>query len=219
VILWAVGTVAAGLTAFHMFRMLFRAFWGPEPEGGYAKAPHPSGWAMSVPVAVLAVLSVVGGWIQVPGGWHAVTDWLDPVLAGAPELEATTAGEVATVIASAVAALIGIGVAWWLYVADPRRRERLAGVGVPARAMLDEAYRFDAVYDAAVVDTTRELGDVLRDRVEPAGVQGLVTAAVRTSRAAAAGLRAAQTGLVRTYAFAILAGVVALGAVVAAVIS
>src|SRR5262245_6471275 len=89
---WTIGTIAAGITAFYMFRALFRAFWGSEPAAGWPARPHPSGWSMNLPVALLAVGATVIGWIQVPGGWTLVSDWLEPVLASPlkPPLEATT---------------------------------------------------------------------------------------------------------------------------------
>jgi NADH-quinone oxidoreductase subunit L len=215
VVLWMVGTLAAGLTAFYMFRLLFRTFAGPEPEGGYEHAPHPSGLAMAAPVAILAVLAAVGGWIQIPGGgWHAIRGWLEPVLADvADPLEASTGGEVLTGIVSSVLALIGIGLAWWLYAADPARRLRMANRLRGPRAVLGDAYRFDDLIEQSVVQPSRDLGDSLTRGVEPKGVQGIVTATVGTMRDTASALRAAQTGLVRTYAFALVAGATLVGVV------
>ena len=115
-----VGLVAAGITTFYMFRLYFRTFWGPEPERGYdVETPRPSRWPMSVSVAVLAVLTAVGGFIQVPGGWHLVDDWLEPVVPVDPLLEPTVTGEVVVSVVSVVLALAAIALAWWLFVADP----------------------------------------------------------------------------------------------------
>ena len=211
--LWVVGIVAAALTAFYMWRLFFRTFSGPEREGGYAHI-HAPGPAMLVPVAMLGVLAVVGGWIQVPGGWTWLADWLEPVLADVREpLVATHSGEWITGIASTLVAAGGIALAWWLFAADPERRHRLAGRAPALRDTLNAAYRFDDVYEEAIVAPTRTLGETIRDHIEPRGPVGLVRVSVATMRTASGVLRAAQSGLVRTYAAAMIFGVAALGLV------
>jgi NADH-quinone oxidoreductase subunit L len=214
VVLSIVGLIAAGMTAFYMFRLFFRAFWGPEPEGGYAHAPHTPTWIMSAPVVVLAVLASVAGFLQVPSGWHLVDDWLEPDLLADPGIEATHTGELIVSVVSVVLALAAIGLAWWVYVADPGRRTRL--LPAPAtRALLHDQYRFDEAYEQAVVQPGRDLGDTLTTGVERGAVQGSVEAVVAGVANAARGLSALQTGLVRSYAFAMIAGVAVVGAILA----
>jgi NADH-quinone oxidoreductase subunit L len=214
VVLAVVGLVAAGITAFYMFRLYFRTFWGPPPEGGYdVETPHPSRWTMSWPVAALAVLATVGGLIQVPGGWHLLNDWLEPALLADPGLEPTTAGEVAVGAISVVLGLVAIALAWWLFVADPGRRTRLAGALPATRELLADQYRFDEVYEEAIVQPGRDLGDALARDVERPAVEGSLEGAARALAGAGRGLRAAQTGLVRSYAFAMVAGAAVLGVV------
>jgi NADH-quinone oxidoreductase subunit L len=217
VILAIVGLAGAGLTAFYMFRLFFRAFWGPEPEGGYAHAPHNPSWVMSAPVAILAVLAAVAGLLQVPGLWHPLDDWLEPALLADPGLEATVTAEVVVSVVSVALALAAIALAWWVFVADPGRRARLAPAPA-ARAVLHDQYRFDEVFEDAVVQPGRDLGDVLTDRVERYGVQGAVEGAVVSLVGSARGLSALQNGLIRAYAFAMIAGVAIVGAVLALVV-
>jgi NADH-quinone oxidoreductase subunit L len=214
VVLAIVGLVGAGLTAFYMFRLFFRAFWGPEPEGGYATAPHEARWTMSAPVAVLAVLAAVGGLLQVPGAWHPLTTWLEPVLLADPGLEATTGAEIIVSVVSVVLAAGAIALAWWVFVADPARRTRLLPAPA-ARTLLADQYRFDEVYEEAVVQPGRDLGDTLTRGVERHGVDGGVLGVARSLYAAARGLSLAQSGLVRSYAFAMIAGAAILGAIFA----
>ncbi len=216
VVLFVFGSIAAFLTAFYMFRLLFRVFVAPRPEGDYAHAPHGAGWAMSAPVAILAVLALMGGWLQVPFGWHLVTDWLDPVFADSliPPLEATHAQELATIIVSVVAAGAGILVAWLVFARDPARRVRAAAALPNGRAFLEDAYRFDELYEDLVVQPGRGAGERLRDTVEPVAIQGPMLGVAAGARAAARGLSRAQSGLVRTYAFAMTAGVVGVAVVV-----
>ncbi len=211
-VLSVVGIVGAGLTAFYMFRLFFRAFWGPEPEGGYEHAPHNPSWVMSAPVGVLAVLATVAGFLQVPGAsWQPFKDWLDPVLVSAPDLEATTAAEWIVSITSVGLALVAIGIAYWVFVADPERRLRLAPRATGARALLTDQYRFDEVYEEAVVQPGRDLGDALTNGFERYGAQGVMEGTVRSMLEAGRELRVVQTGLVRAYAFAMIAGAVAVG--------
>jgi NADH-quinone oxidoreductase subunit L len=218
-VLWVVGTITAGITAYYMFRLLFRVFFATEPEGGYPRRPHGSGWAMNVPVGILAVLSVIGGWVEVTGGWRGIANWLDPVLDDIPggQLEATTREEVLTSIVTTILALVGIGVAWAIFGRGNERRRALARRFAGPRHVLEEAYRFDEAYEDTVVQPVRDLSDVLITGFEPRGVQGIVVAAATTVRDAALGLRAAQTGLVRLYVFALAGGAVVVGIVLAIV--
>jgi NADH-quinone oxidoreductase subunit L len=214
VVLGIVGILGAGLTAFYMFRLYFRAFWGPQPEGGWDVAhPHPSGWAMGVPVVVLAIGATFIGWLQVPGGWQLVDDWLEPALTAAPDIEVTTTAEVIASVASVALSAVAIAIAWWVFVADPGRRARLAGVAPAARDLLADQYRFDEVYEQAVVEPGRDLGDVLTVDVERYGVEGSMQGVARSLVDAGRGLRAAQSGLVRAYAFAMIAGAAVLGVI------
>jgi len=214
VTLACVGILAAGITTFYMFRLYFRTFWGPAPEGGYdVDAPHPSRWTMSAPVIVLAVLTTVGGWIQVPSGWHLLSDWLEPVVPVDPALEPTVTGEVVVAVVSVALGLVAIALAWWLFVADPGRRARLAGALPRTRELLADQYRFDEVYEEAVVQPGRDLGDTLGRRVEDRAIEGSLVGVARALAGAGRDLRAAQTGLVRTYAFAMIAGVAIVGVI------
>ena len=216
VVLWVVGTLAAGLTAFYMFRLLFRVFYSVEPEGGYDHPPHASRWTMAVPVVILGILAIVAGWIQVPGGWQLVSDWLAPVLADVTDpLEATTQSEWITSVSTTVLALIGIGVAWAIFGKGNEKRRALARRFARPRGVLEEAYRFDAAYEEAVVQPGRDLGDTLLTGFEPRGVQGIVVAAATTVRDAAMGMRFVQNGMVRIYVFAVAAGAVVVGVIFA----
>jgi NADH-quinone oxidoreductase subunit L len=216
VVLGIVGILGAGLTAFYMFRLYFRAFWGPPPPGGWDVAhPHPPGRAMTVSVAVLAVGATFIGWLQVPGGWHLVDEWLEPALTAAPDIEVSAGVEWIASVASVGLCMAAIAAAAWVFVADPGRRQRLAGTAPATRELLLDQYRFDDVYEEALVEPGRELGDVLTRDVERYGVQGAMEGVARSLVDVGRGLRVVESGLVRAYAFAMIAGAAVLGIVFA----
>jgi NADH-quinone oxidoreductase subunit L len=82
-ILWLVGLVTVLLTAFYMFRLWYLTFFGASRAEPGHEHPHESPWVMLVPLILLAVLSVAGGWIGIPralGGNDQFAHFLDPVL-------------------------------------------------------------------------------------------------------------------------------------------
>jgi NADH-quinone oxidoreductase subunit L len=219
VVLGVVALITGGLTAFYMFRLFFRVFHGPGPEGGYdVEHPHPSGPVMAVPVVVLAIGSAVIGFLQVPGLWHPLEDWLEPAITAAPALDPSGTQIAVSMIAGTALGAAGIALAWWIFLADPGRRLRLAGALPRTRRLLAAEYRVDDVYAHAVVQGGRDLGDGLQSHVERPMAQGLPEGAGRLSLLAGRGLRAAQTGLVRSYAGAMIAGLAILAAAIALVL-
>ncbi len=86
-ILWFVGLVTVLLTAFYMFRLWYLTFFAASRAEGGHEHPHESPWVMLVPLILLGVLSVGGGWIGIPsalGGSGHFAHFLDPVLAAPP---------------------------------------------------------------------------------------------------------------------------------------
>src|SRR5207253_568080 len=81
--------------------------------------------------------ATLAGWLQVPGGWAGVSNWLRPV--AGPLVETTNTQEAIASIVSVVLGLIGVGIAWWLYVA----RRRPAPAAVPA---FERKFWFDELY-------------------------------------------------------------------------
>jgi NADH-quinone oxidoreductase subunit L len=160
-LLWSAALFTAGLTAFYMFRLVSLAFYGrfrgtPEQETHVHESPP----SMTVPLVVLAFLSVVGGWIGIPivHGGNRIGEFLAPVI---PPLagERTAAHhpsvslEIALMAASVIAAAVGLALAWFWYAkGDGRTPARLAE-RFPRlyQAVLDK-YRVDEFYDAVFVE-------------------------------------------------------------------
>jgi NADH-quinone oxidoreductase subunit L len=220
-VLFGISTVGAFLTSFYMFRLLLRVFYGSEPEGGYHGEFHMSGPAMTIPVAILTVLSIVGGWIQVPFGWKKVTDWLEPVVGGIPQkvnedgtltavghlaAEPSHKVEVIVLIVSLAVALLGILLAWYIFAGGSERRMRISARHPHIRSFLEDAWRFDEVYDETVVLAGRSAGDGLRDHVEPNVIVGAGRGTRHLFGDMARFMHQIQTGLVRTYAVALMGG-------------
>jgi NADH-quinone oxidoreductase subunit L len=110
--LWAVAAVAAGTTAFYMFRLIFMTFFGKSRMDKHVEEHvHESPFSMTFPLMVLAVLSICGGWIGIPaalGGANHFEHWLAPVFeAGEKAAEAATAATSATAHGVAAAAVHG----------------------------------------------------------------------------------------------------------------
>ena len=244
-VLWAVGTLTAGLTAFYMFRLLFLTFFGRERLTDHARHHlHESPPSMTVPLVVLAVLSIAGGWVGIPliEGMNRIKDWLAPSLGGGGHAvaAAAAAGHGATAAAghgaaagahhpdpavelglmgvSVAVALVGILVAWLFYVKDPllprALGERLKGLH---RTLLRKWY-VDEVYDAIVVRPLMALSNFLWRVWDVLVIDGIVNAIGSIVAGTGAVLRLFQSGYVGTYAFFLVLGVLVLlaGAVTAA---
>jgi NADH-quinone oxidoreductase subunit L len=92
--LWLLGLVAAGLTSFYMFRLIFLTFFGEQRFDEHKVHVHESPRNMTIPLMILAFLSIFGGWFAVPhlvGGTNYFDAFLRPVFADAPESPEYTA--------------------------------------------------------------------------------------------------------------------------------
>jgi NADH-quinone oxidoreductase subunit L len=222
VILWVVALVGTFLTGLYTFRMYFIVFpgepsafvrehYGSHAAGGeldasreHGEEPHHGEGprTMLVPVAILAVLSVIGGWIQFAPIWTPVTRWLHPVAATLGVAEPTSWQEGISSALAVVLGLAGVGVAYAVY-----RTGRLAVPRVPAlQRVLERKFYFDEAYDAVFYKPAVALAALLRrDFEEPVVLQAgpdLGETALDAGRGAAR----VQTGLLRTYVFFLGAG-------------
>jgi len=214
-VLWAVGIAGALLTGLYTFRMLFMVFGG-EPSGFVREHFHALrrdvvGISMGSTVAVLAVLAAIGGWIQFAGVWTPIAHWLDPV--AKPLVEASGTEEAVSSIAAVAAGGLGVAIAWLVY---SRRR-----VSVPhaprLQALLEHKFYFDEAYDLLFYRPAVLLARGSMRLIEAPIVLASVGEIAATFRRAGGETSRVQTGLVRTYALAIAAGVVVLTVVFVAV--
>jgi len=158
--LWIVGWITAGMTAFYMFRLLFMTFHGESHVDHEVEHHiHESPSSMTVPLMILAVLSIIGGWIGIGGRFE---NFLKPVTAraGAAEMaaEASTAPALVLMAASVLLALGGIWLAWVLYI---KRTELAATIRRNAGMLYDlvaHKYYVDEIYDAMFVNRSKDLG-------------------------------------------------------------
>jgi NADH-quinone oxidoreductase subunit L len=210
-VLWTAGLAGTFLTGLYTFRLLFLVFWG-EPsafvrEHFHSLKPDVVGIALAAPVAVLAVLSAIGGWIQWAPLWHPIETWLAPV--AEPTVTPANWQEWLTSALALLLGLFGIYVAYVCYAARVVAVPRLAF----AQRVFEHKFYFDELYDALfyspavwsakalhrwvegplISDSARELGEDTRD------LGGLFSHL--------------QTGLLRTYALAIASSVAVLAIV------
>jgi NADH-quinone oxidoreductase subunit L len=230
---WLIGVITAFITSFYMFRLWFLTFFGdyrgaiaheghdssragaPAPHGhehGHGE-PHESPWVMLGPLVILAILSFVGGWIGIGGRFE---HFLAPVFqtGASAELAHETAGEAAgqgtetlLMLISVAAAILGLLLAWALYLRRPQLPARIAASlgafyqAVAHKYYVDELYA--VLFIKPLVDGSTE---ILWHGVD----QGVIDATVNNSATAARhvsdNVRHMQSGNLRSYAGWVAAG-------------
>jgi NADH-quinone oxidoreductase subunit L len=214
-ILWTVGLAGTFLTGLYTFRLLFIVFWGePSPfvrEHFHALKQDLVGLTLAVPVAVLAVLSVIGGWIQWSPLWTPIETWLSTV--AEPTVTPKNWEEWFTSGLALLLGLSGMYVAWLVYVARRVAVPRFAF----AQRVLEHKFYFDELYDAVFYRPTVWAAKALLRYVEDPIVAESSTSLGEDTRDLGRVVSRVQTGLLRTYALAIASGVAVLAIVFVAV--
>jgi NADH-quinone oxidoreductase subunit L len=213
--------VTAGLTALYAFRWYFMIFSGPAGPASRAEVHRP-GALLLWPCVGLAAGALLAGFLETPetlGGYHALGDFLSPVFAtaehtvggdhaGFASAEAAHTAELVLQGAAAAMSLIGVLLAYYFFVMRPAWLERLK-LGTAGRlieALWRSGWGFDAVYERAFVRPYVALAKLLRG--EP--IDDVVDAIAGTARVSSVLLSLTQTGRLRTYAGALVFGILLL---------
>jgi NADH-quinone oxidoreductase subunit L len=237
------GYVAALLTAFYAFRIGFRVTAGDpcpeakELEGGHLAHAEPENPAtgeaedtdvgfpgpehhiaeralpMKAAMALLGVLSVIGGLLQVPGVDATVEHFLEGTFEESTlfALVPSTGEAWFGLLIGGVIAIAGIGVAYWCYIRHPGVTLRLRDRFARLHRFLSGKWYFDELFDVLVYRPTIALGRFANAVIERFVVNGLVTGTVGIVRGVGAVVRGAQSGFVRAYALLLVGGFAGLG--------
>jgi NADH-quinone oxidoreductase subunit L len=202
--LFAVAAATALLTAFYMFRLLWRTFFGPSRMSAEVEHHvHESPLAMTGVLGVLAVLSAVGGFVSIP---HFLGTRL-PLPEVAPELEHL---ETPLMIASIAIAFVGLAAAAFVYGGGGRRGERLRERFPRLHRVLSGKYFVDEAYDWLIGRPLLWVSDrVFLKLGDRALIDGSLHGLASLSRRSAAGLSRVQNGSLQLYALLVFAGLVA----------
>ena len=213
-LLWLFGALAALFTAFYMFRLLFLVFHGKSRvEHERELHLHESPPTMLFALVVLAILSIFGGYVGVPkilGGHNLFESFLEPAFTRYFVLESATEGlhflslEWTLLLASVAIALLGIFLAWVLYLKRAQIPATLTARLPGIYNLILNKYYVDEVYGALFVIPGRKLSEFLYARFDLGIVDGLVNFVGEFVVRAGEGLKRIQTGYVRQYGFAIL---------------
>ena len=209
---WALLLLGAFMTAFYTFRMIFLAFLGaPRMSKEVAHHVHESPPTMTVPLIVLAALTIMAGWVLgVPSDEGTrFQRLLAPVFAlHAGEHGGATA--IMLLILSVIVVFAGILLAWFLYGSAPVRADEIGRPRTVVQRLLLNAWYVDWLYDRAIVRPLFALSEFLAQVFDTRVVDGGVNGLGRSVVAWAQSLRRLQTGYVVNYALTMLAGAVAI---------
>jgi NADH-quinone oxidoreductase subunit L len=205
--LWLLAILGVLLTALYTFRMIFVVFFGRAkiPVG---KRP---GYRMTIPLVVLAALSVVGGFVNTPaalGDIHILTDFLHRALPNWIERPAGSITEVGSEGLVTLAFLVGLGIAYLVYLRKPRYADALAefSIGKVLHQFWFADWGMDWLYDRIFVRPVVWFAHF--DRTD--FIDSVYAGVARLSELAYFALRSTENGKVRWYAAGIAFGAVAL---------
>jgi NADH-quinone oxidoreductase subunit L len=204
--------VAAALTAFYSWRLIFKTFHGEPHDHHHYEAAHESPLVMTVPLAVLAAGSLLAGWAYPYFAGHEVGEFFRESLKMAPTI-LEDMHHIPLLLAQlpTVMMLIGFAVAYQFYIRRPDLPVELARSQELLYRFLLNKWYFDEIYDTLIVNPTKRLGYILWkwgdewviDGFGPDGVSARVLDVTRN-------VVRLQTGYLYHYAFAMLIGVAAL---------
>ena len=212
-LLYAVGLITAFLTAFYTFRAIFLTFHGQPKDRPLYDHAHENKAVMTLPLWILAVLSIVGGFIGLPAALglpNWLEGWLDPIHHATHH--ANLATEIGLIAVSSIVALLGIFLAYRVYLRRPEIAGDEARLYGPAYDLLFNKYYVDELYDALFVQPGRRLGKFLAGIIDIGLIDTiLVDGSARFVGALGRVLSGFQTGHIRNYVTSILIGCVIVG--------
>jgi NADH-quinone oxidoreductase subunit L len=208
VVLWVAALVGTFLTGLYTFRLYFIVF-ARDGERAHTHGHGEGPWTMLLPVGILSVLAVVGGWLQFAPIWTPLTRWLEPAARTLPIAEPTNWQEALSSALAVALGLAGIAVAWALY---GRRRAEVPRRPVLQRWLEHKLY-FDELYDAIFTRPAAGLSLLLRDGLEGPWFIATPTELADDTVTVARGVRRLQTGLLRTYVLFLGTGMAVVGIV------
>jgi len=209
--LYAIGLLAAVLTSFYMFRLIWLTFFTQQRYDEHHVHVHESPLNMTSPLMILALLSLTGGWLALPallGGKDYFSEFMAPALGSgevtgienAHSLELTLSG------VAMAAAIVGLVVAWRMYAKDVKR-----GKSEGLHKVLYNKYYVDELYHALVVGPLVWLSqNVLWKVVDVGVIDGAVNGVASGATAVGDTVRHTQSGNTRSYAVWVLVGAVVL---------
>ncbi|HXJ15876.1 MAG TPA: NADH-quinone oxidoreductase subunit L, partial [Candidatus Polarisedimenticolia bacterium] len=224
-VLWLLGVVGAGLTSFYMFRLVFLTFFGKPRFDEHKVHVHESPKNMTVPLMILAFLSIFGGWFALPklmGGVDYFDRFLQPVFSAyAPVADPAVVTPAESTVSPAVelvhsltgwpviVGILGLLVAWWLYIKKPEMPKRLAERARGLYALVFNKYFVDEIYAALIVRPLLWISThVFWHGVDEGAIDGVVNGAARVARASGGEVRQLQSGNARSYAAWMVIGAV-----------
>jgi len=219
-VFWGFGLVTALLTAFYMTRLMLYSFHGPNRTGEAERAHlHEAPWIMTGPLAVLGLLTLLGGLLNVPELYRGsawLHHWLEPVTApGAaliPDVHLSRSSEWLLVGIAVLTAVVGVVGAWRLLKPAELVPAKQAPEERGFARILRHKWYVDEIYDALFVRPLMWLSrEILWKRVDQQAIDGAaVNGAARGARALGWANRWLQTGQVGTYVAVFVVGVLLL---------
>ncbi|MDQ3387416.1 MAG: NADH-quinone oxidoreductase subunit L, partial [Actinomycetota bacterium] len=220
-VLFGMAILTVLLTAFYIFRAIFMAFMGEPRSEGAREAEDPPG-IMTGPMLILAFLSIVSGWVGLPDGFLGlpVKDYFKELVSPSQFAVETLGVEphafsVPLAIGSVLVALVGIVLAYFLYVRRPSAATSLADRLRPLHTFLDKGWYFDALYGATFVRFARYLGRLTRG-FDSTALGGLVRGVGRGAMGTGGFLQRFQSGSAQNYVLFTLISVLVIGVIVGA---
>jgi NADH-quinone oxidoreductase subunit L len=236
---WVLGSITAGMTAFYMFRMFFVTFHGQCRASEEVKHHiHESPKVMTIPLMVLALLSIVGGWVGIPhvlGGANHIEKWMEPVFGHgeAPtgpvhaggiwdfslvtNAFASQAGghggeaalEMQLMILAVAIGLIGIFAAYLMYIRFPQSSDIFVQKFRGLFLLVNNKYWVDEIYHGIFVRGVFGLGLICKRFVDEILIDGTVNGIGYVLQGTGSLVRLLQSGHVQGYAFGMIIGAVA----------
>jgi NADH-quinone oxidoreductase subunit L len=207
-LMWAFALLGSFMTAFYMFRLLFLTFFG-EFRGTHEQEHHlhESPLSMTFPLMILAVLSAIGGFFNIPhlfGGHSQLATFLAPIISSNHEtavLDAST--ETILMAISVIAALLALGLAYYFYMTK-KTRPVADGQQTGIQNIVYNKYFVDEIYNAAFVKPINYLSVFFHNIIEKLGIDKLVNGVGSLVMGLSGEARLLQTGSTGQYLFAMV---------------
>lgn len=204
ILLYGVALVAAVMTAFYSFRMAYLAFYGDPRDQHVYDSAHENPPSMTIPLQILAVLSIIGGFINLPF-FPVLSDWLDPSI-GHHELGLVTILLAATL--SVLAAVFGVLLAFSYYHRGESWSRNVVAPFQSLSHLAENKWYVDEIYSAFIVAPILAVSRWFASTMDRKGIDGIVNLIGTDVMLSSNYVKRIQTGLIPNYALSILLGTI-----------